>query len=158
MEYNIKKGRHFCWHWFKFFFKKECILTHDVKFTSSCLYKFGDVDDFDINKLFGRSFGMHHKNSVRFGWRPEKDKILISSYVYINGIREFNDVCICDIDKTYTFTIDCKDKLVLLEISTDTYKTKYGIKLEKSCNFGYKLYPYFGGNKTAPHDICIQIT
>ena len=158
MIYFIKKGRHFCWHWFKFFFKKECVLKHDITFTESCLYKFGDVDDFDINKLFGRSFGMHHKNSVRFGWRTEKDKILISSYVYINGIREYNDICTCDINKKYTFTIDCRDTLILLEISAEPYKTRYGIKMENHTNFGYKLYPYFGGNKKAPHDIMIEFT
>jgi len=157
MKYIIKKNRHFGWHWFKLFFKKESILKHDVTFTQSCLYKFGDVDDFDINKLFGRSFGMHHKNSVRFGWRPDKNKIVIYSYTYRNSVREYKELTTCDVGKSYTFQITCKDDLALMQVSCSSYKIRYGATLEKGGNFGYKLYPFFGGNKAAPHDVTIFV-
>ena len=43
-------------------------MSCEVSFTESCRYNVGK-DQSDINKLFGFSVGMHHKNSVRVGWR-----------------------------------------------------------------------------------------
>jgi hypothetical protein len=120
------------------------------------LYHFGDVDDLDINKLFGRSFGLHHKNSVRFGWRIDGNKIAIYSYSYVNGQRISNMITKCSVEKEYKFTMTTKDKLTILEVDCDSYKIRYGVETGGS-NFGYKLYPYFGGNKTAPHDLTIYL-
>ena len=55
-------------------------MSCEVVFTESCRYNVGK-DQSDINKLFGFSIGMHHKNSVRVGWRyvPSADLIEIVS-------------------------------------------------------------------------------
>lgn len=156
MLYTIKKGCHYGWHWFWPFLGKTCVIKHEVVFKQNCLYRFGDADDFDVNKLFGRSFGFHHKNSVRFGWRPFKGKIAIFSYVYRNGERSINELGICDIDKKYTFQIKCKDNFTLFEMGDESHKTRFGVNTSGS-PFGYKLYPYFGGNRKAPHDIDIRL-
>ena len=40
-------------------------------------------DDEDINKLYGFSYGVHHKNSLRFSWKPDfnnKGMIKVSAY------------------------------------------------------------------------------
>ena len=157
MEHTIKKGRHYGWHFFKIFFTKNSILKYDVTFTPSCLYSFGDVDDFDVNKLFGRSFGMHHQDSVRFGWRPDKNKIAIFSYTYTNGKRDMNQLFTCDIGKKYTMSMDCKENLAILEIVYNQSKIRYAVDVLSKKKWGYKLYPYFGGNKTAPQDVNIYL-
>jgi len=74
-------------------------ITRYFKFTETAIYRFYDEDQHDVNKLFGFSFGMHHNNSVRFGWRPTEDltKIEIVGYEYVNKLR-VPTIPICDIE------------------------------------------------------------
>ena len=62
------------------------------RFDKNCIYQVDEKNDF-TNKLFGWSYGMHHKNSIRVGWRPAFDaetskKIDLFFYSYNNGIRK----------------------------------------------------------------------
>jgi len=85
----IREGRHRSNISFFVPFINKCMMSYSVVFTNSCEYDLVNNDQYDINKIFGLSFGLHHKNSARFGWRwnTEKKKIEILAYVYVNGKR-----------------------------------------------------------------------
>jgi hypothetical protein len=131
-------------------------------FTNSSLYFFNDEDQHDVNKLFGFSFGWHHKDSVRFGWRPSEEpfKMEIVGYEYINGLR-VPTIPICDvhIGVWYRYELKYNGNLNQIEYYVSDGEKQFGmvhpITLKKKLNLGYRLYLYFGGNKKAPHDIII---
>lgn len=142
---------------------KEYSVTRYFKFTESAIYFIEDEDQYDVNKLFGFSFGWHHRDSVRFGWRPNKtlDKIEIVGYEYIDKLR-VPTIPICDVDLNKWYKYELKYKAgVDCQIEYDVtngithYGTIHPIKLKKKWNLGYKLFLYFGGNKKAPRDIVI---
>jgi hypothetical protein len=115
------------------------------------------INQYDINKLYGFSDNNadHHQFSARFGWRWSDNALRLFAYVYNNGIvisKELGSVTIgkevnCSIkvgEAIYTFIID--EITEYLPRSSTTSLAK-----------GYLLYPYFGGDELAPHDINIWI-
>ncbi len=157
IQYIIHKGQQYCDdNNFKTIAYSE--LKFKVKFDSSAIYTTKEpANQYDINKLYGFSDNNsgHHQFSARFGWRWSDGALRLFGYVYNEGIRrskELGTVTIgaennCSIQAGhgfYTFT---------LNTITDTLLRK-SITLEAA---GYKLYPYFGGDETAPHDIKIWI-
>jgi hypothetical protein len=145
-------------------------ITKQVTFNKSAIYQFHDEDQYDINKLFGLSYGMHHTNSTRFGWRSlgvYSSMIEIVAYCYVDGKRVEEDgtnlyIGMVDINKPYTFHITVTDEdynFSIIDFTGDDFKvvgsktiTHNGIP-----KLGYHLYPYFGGNRAAPHNITINI-
>ena len=122
-------------------------------FDETALYEGSD----DINKLYGFSDcnSTVHDNSTRFGWRPNKDKISIFSYVYCNGKRTFTYITDVTLNKKTRYSIS---------MGKDYVFTVNGVSVTENrcnnCNTGVYslLQPYFGGNSPAPHDIYIKIT
>lgn len=132
-----------------------------VKFDSTAIYKTKDtLSQHSINKLYGFSDNnaQHHEFSARFGWRWKNNELHLFTYVYNNSMsildwsKDLGKVEIgaeinCSIKvnaDTYVFTMNGKSEA--LPRAAKTAKAE-----------GYKLYPYFGGNETAPHDITIWI-
>lgn len=161
----LKKGKHRSGFFFapKFIYKSvhkiQFIIEHD------CYFKPVDNDDLDINKLFGFSFGMHHKNSIRLGWRPSSTssyKMEIFYYLYNKGVRTYHYLCDIDCHKTNDVTITCDYKNNCFDISVVT-PDGFSIKKQKvkfvypKFKIGYYLFPYFGGNKTAPKTMHIFV-
>jgi hypothetical protein len=129
-----------------------------VKFDSSSIYQCIDpANQYDINKLFGFSDnnGPHHVFSARIGWRWSDNALRLFGYIYNNGVQENKEIAAIAIGKeincrikatstSYIFTVD-GTAVTMPRLSTTP--------LAK----GYQLYPYFGGDELAPHDITIQI-
>ena len=161
MDFIIEKGKHYSnqylYKLFNFLNLKRT-LSFNVKFTNSCRYNLFDVDQEDDNKLFGFSLGFdHHKYSARFGWFYENEEIYLSTYTYDNGIRKYEIISKVELNKFYQLSIiDNVDNWVFI-IKGDKLVKKV---ISKSIKFkyGYKLWPYFGGNESAPHDIIIEMT
>lgn len=133
-------------------------ISVDLNFHESCWFKYKDADDNDVNKLVGVSFGRHHTNSVRVGWVPnfdKKDKIALYFYTYNNGIRsivKFKEIW-CGLNYTLIIRFSEKENTCTFNL----YRKDF-LENEKAIPFvipkttlGYYLWPYFGGNKTAPH-------
>lgn len=130
-----------------------------VKFDSSAIYQTTLAENqWDINKLYGFSDNNtdHHQYSARFGWNWRDGALRLHAYVYNKGVveaRELTTVAIgaeteCSIRVTggaYLFSVEGKMLAAMPRQSTS----------EKGR--GYQLYPYFGGDETAPHDIRIFI-
>jgi len=168
MKLKIPKNKRRAFPYFDMFVpvlirkNKSFSITKQFKFTDSTLYRFDDEDQHDVNKLFGFSFGMHHNDSVRFGWRPSTQpyRMEIVGYEYLNKLR-IPTIPICDIqlNKWYKYELKYIAETEQIEYTVsnenETHSTIHPITLKHNWNFGYKLYLYFGGNKKAPHDIII---
>ncbi len=155
--YTIKQGEHYCDGSALINVEYE-LLNFIVKFDSSAIYKTKEaVNQADINKLYGFSDNneQHHKFSARFGWCWNNSSISLFGYTYNNGERSAKFL---DSIKIGT-QVYCA-----IKVSADKYIFSVGDKvqsmprLSKTTNAkGYKLFPYFGGDELAPHDIRIWI-
>lgn len=157
IKYTIRKGQHFTDG--NVFTPVETeALKFLVHFDSSAIYQTIVAENqYDINKLYGFSDNntQHHLYSARIGWRWSDSALRLFAYVYNNGIvssKELSIVTIgADIDcsiavagSEYIFTIN--DQRTAMPRLSTTPKAK-----------GYLLYPYFGGDEVAPHDVTIRI-
>lgn len=166
MKYTINKGEfysspiHFGIHLRK---TKE---KFKVKFSKECLYTPIDWEN-DYNKLIGWSYGLHHKNSIRIGWRPcnNSAQIELCIYIYENGVRKISDnTLIINVDTEYEFTLEYEvdfDNRITLSYPRpmNGYKQYTAIRMYtniKPC-MGYNLYPYFGGNNPSPNKMTIEL-
>lgn len=160
MVFTIKKGQHYnfgLWHLFPFCFSKNLFFT--FKLSKECLFELKEADDYDVNKIFGRSFGLdHHKDSVRIGWIPSTHdgKYSLYLYWYNAGERDMKKICELDAEKEYAMRLDFFLDICCYEVfkETDVYSIHFVLPKR---TFGQYLFPYFGGNKTAPHDMKIKI-
>ena len=133
-------------------------LKFTARFDSSAIYHTLDpINQFDINKLYGFSDNNsgHHSYSARFGWRWSQNALRLFGYTYNNGVRESKELGIVKIGVEN----NCSIKIAMHQY----YFTLNGItdSMERSSTtgkaLGYKLYPYFGGDELAPHEINIWI-
>lgn len=129
-----------------------------VKFDSSAIYTTtAPENQYDINKLYGFSDNgaQHHLYSARFGWRWSDGALRLFAYTYNNGVRNEKEIGVVAIGtevqcaiavsiEVYEFTVN--DKTVMMPRQSATASAK-----------GYQLYPYFGGDEVAPHDVRIWI-
>lgn len=157
IQYIVKKGENYSSHPFKIFTGKK---SHKIEviFDESCIYDLGNNNQYDINKLWGVSFGAHQNNSIRIGWNWNliTKKIDLYWYKYQNGEFTFgyfksyniNEFVTIDVyfdysSSNFTFISDNMAKII--------YHKYPFLKV------GYYLYFYFGGNEVAPHDIIAHI-
>ncbi len=162
MIFLTKKGKHYS---NQFVYKalnilnRERFLEYSVLFNDTCRYELPKEDQEDINKLFGFSLGFnHHQDSARFGWFYKNDKIHLYSYIYDEGKRSYEFITNLDLNKKYSLT------LIEYQGSWEFGVSREGAisvikKIDKKKSFcmGYRLWPYFGGNNPAPHDIEIYL-
>ncbi|TAD82384.1 MAG: hypothetical protein EAY75_16500 [Bacteroidetes bacterium] len=132
-------------------------LRYRVIFDSSCVYSTVDPkNQIDINKLFGfaDNNSFHQVNSARIGWRWLNDGLELLGYVYNNGTRSFqyittvslfehHDCFIRVVGGEYIFTVDNSVSITMPRASKNATAQ------------GYLLFPYFGGDETAPKNITI---
>ena len=133
----------------------------EVIFESSCIYLESDLFNpsnyLDVNKLIGFSdCDRHHSQySCRVGWRASGDSIELLIYK-----RDDNNIGFKSLKKVYpdqivNVTLDFKDTIYTSCIDgiCDT--------LVRPCpNWSgrkYSLFPFFGGQETAPHKMKILI-
>tara|TARA_B100000963_G_scaffold59574_1_gene47573 strand:+ start:971 stop:1513 length:543 start_codon:yes stop_codon:yes gene_type:complete len=153
--YTIKKGKHRSTYSYNT--SRDTVFTWKIIFDSSAIYTTQDsANQYDINKLIGWSdCGENHMDySIRFGWRWLNDSLEIHWFRHQHGQFEFNKIKSINLNKSYTYYMSLE-------------KTKYRlcidetcIDLDRTCSLEYKkykLYPYFGGQEPAPHDIKIKI-
>ncbi len=130
-----------------------------IRFDSSTIYQTQRAENqHDWNKVMGFSDcnSMHHQNSIRLVWRYSAEKgIELGGYAYTNGKRAFKSITTTKIDQ-------------ISEVSIVALRKKYVVTVnEKSVDFpracssrfiAYQLFPYFGGDESAPTDIAIFIS
>lgn len=161
-KYIIKKDKHSSSPLIKFDIVYNKWIQFRVKFTESCLYKFDNVDGEDINKLMGFSDGGYHmNNSARIGWRCINNKdIELFSFCHINGKMDYKYITSVEIDEQVLINMFVNDDEYMIDVTNSNFKmftTRVKRGAKNKFNVDYLLYPYFGGNHTAPHDIEILI-
>ena len=135
-------------------------MRFNATFEAGCIYETKEPSNQDdINKLYGFSDcgDAHHTNSARFGWRwnLKKSKIEIFAYTYAHKTVAYKYITDVDIDANNEYSIKIVDHKYLFTIN--------GIKVEmdRGCSnkhsIKYHLFPYFGGDETAPHSMTIKI-
>lgn len=132
-------------------------MVFEVLFDSTAIYTTQlRENQGDINKLYGFSdcSSFHHSNSARFGWRYHKNGLELFAYTYAQGKRSFVSMGSINVNEKYTCTIVAKNGQYVFYLNNEN-KTL----MERGCNSGlqFRLYPYFGGNETAPHNMNIWI-
>ncbi len=138
---------------------QSSVLTFDAIFDQSAIYQTQQIENqHDINKLMGFSDcnSLHHENSARFGWRWLDGNLEIHAYAYASGKRVTRFIGNVDIDTSNTYQITMtQDSYIFNLVGFNPVV----IKRENHCNRGfyYMLFPYFGGDESAPHDILIQV-
>ncbi len=155
--YTIKQGQQFC---DKNSYTPVSIteLKFKVKFDSSAIYNtINPYNQGDINKLYGFSDNnaQHHQFSARFGWRWFNNSLEIFAYIYNNGVVAYQKVGDAIIGTTAEYSI---------KVNSETYQFTLGNNIvtmprasTTTTGLGYKLFPYFGGDELAPHDVRILI-
>lgn len=134
-------------------------LRFEAIFDSTAIYEtFIEENQHDINKLLGFSEcnDQHHDNSARFGWRWLNDVLEIHTYVYNNNERTSIFMGTIALEQAYTYEIEMRDENYVFMV--DGLETVI-VPRTHSCNRGlyYMLFPYFGGDETAPHDLLIRV-
>lgn len=132
-------------------------MTFKVTFDSTAIYKTEDpANQADINKLYGLSDcgTHHHQNSARFGWRWFNDELEIHAYNYSNGKRYFSYITSVALNEEFTYSLELTEDEYIFSLNDQI------ISMDRYCSesaSAYKLFPYFGGDEKAPHDIAIII-
>jgi len=129
-----------------------------VKFDSSAIYQTALLENQeDINKLYGFSDNEadHHIFSARFGWRWSNQALRLFTYVYNSSELSFQEIGTIEIGREYTCSIKVTATSYIFSVNGKTIETPRASITAMAK--GYKLYPYFGGDEAAPHDIQIRI-
>ena len=135
----------------------ENLLTFAFRFDETGRYDLGDLDQIDTNKLIGFKYGVDpHQNSFRFGWRwsTEDEYMIIVAYSYVDGVRDIYDIGYCFLNQIYSGEIEETEEEIIYRFQGAEYVISKSTKKTKQ---KYFLFPYFGGNKKAPHNINIEM-
>ena len=164
-HYLIEEGEHKSKVVGGFFGDKLRTLKRDqfsftARFDETAVYDLNSNNQHDINKLMGfaDANSMHQDNSIRFGWcyNLTTRKVDIFGYAYLDGERFYQRITDIDIGETGQFRIDLTDEAYELTVN-DENKLIVPRKVKNKRGIYYLLFPYFGGNEVAPHDINIFI-
>jgi hypothetical protein len=156
-KYTIRQGQQYCdQNGFKPVEIEEMKLV--VKFDSTAIYQTALAENQnDINKLYGFSDNNtdHHQYSARFGWRWSSNALRLFAYVYNEGTVTSKELTTVAIGAEVNCSIQVTSTSYLFTINGLTERLPRMVTTPKGQ--GYQLYPYFGGDETAPHDINIWI-
>lgn len=157
-KYTIRAGQNYCDE-NKFTSTSYSELKFIARFDNSAIYTNVNPDNqLDINKLYGFSDNnslSHQQYSARFGWRWSDNAIRIFGYVYNNGARESKELGTVapGTENSYSIKVTPKSYVFALNGVVDSLPRT---STTATAN-GYKLYPYFGGDESAPQTIYIWI-
>lgn len=133
-------------------------LKFDVKFDSTAIYQTSDpANQEDINKLYGfaDNNSQHHEFSARFGWNWARGSLRLYAYTYNAGVRDSREIIAIQPGFVYPCSIKVTENKYLFTV--DHHTIEMARQSTTASAIGYRLYPYFGGDETAPHDITISI-
>jgi hypothetical protein len=157
-EYIIPKGSHSATaNYYQVVNKAEMHFL--AIFDSSCTYAVTDPKNAtDINKLYGFSDcgSFHQENSARVGWVWNGQAIELHAYCYTDSVRKSSLLGTVKIGSPCELSIKPSAGKYVFTLNGTT-----SVTMNRGCTSstisGYQLYPYFGGDEVAPHDVYIYI-
>ena len=113
----------------------------------------------DVNKIYGMSdFGkIHQKYSIRLGWRYINGEIELCWLRHEEGRHSSATIRTIEPNEIYNAVINITTFYYQIVINSDTTLVRRRPDGYWGLVRRYYLYPYFGGNEYAPHDITIKI-
>lgn len=170
--YTISKGNHFSSPRSLKFHTGVSSQVRTVVFDSTCVYRFGDAEDGDINKLYGWGVGLTNRHSIRIGWNCKSGEgIDLYAYFHVNGRRWM--VPRDSSSSSGRADLIGKGFIPGLPISCGIHRARDGISFEavqgskrhklfiRYRDFpngpGQYMYPYFGGTYPAPQTMRITL-
>ena len=156
-KYTIRQGQNYC-DGNNFVSTSYSELNFIAKFDSTAIYSnVNPYNQLDINKLYGfaDNNSTHQQFSARFGWRWSDNALRLFGYVYNDGIRSSKELGIVSIGAENNCSIKVNPKTYVFSLNGKVDSLPRTSTTAKA--IGYKLYPYFGGDETAPHNIYIWI-
>lgn len=155
-RFTIPKGQHYSTYRVELL--QSTSLIFQATFDESVIYKSQtEENQWDTNKLMGISDcnSFHQDNSARFGWRWLNDRVEILAYCYVDGERIIELIGSTKPFQVNTYEIQLTDSKYIFKFDKEVME----IPRAKPCDVGayYLLFPYFGGDETAPHDIHIMV-
>ena len=157
VEYTIRQGQH---HADQNSYQQVNYdeLKFVVRFDSTAIYQTAKASNQeDIDKLYGFSDNnsQHQQFSARFGWNWVQSALRLYAYTYNNGERTSQEITTLHIGNEYNCSIKVMNQNYIFSVNSTTIAMPRSSITAKGD--GYKLYPYFGGDETAPHDIHVWI-
>lgn len=137
---------------------KRSELNFIVKFNSTAVYRTASAQNqSDINKLYGFSEGnqSHHVNSARIGWRWYNNQLQLLAYVYNNNVATHQVITTVAIGQEVNCTIKISGNSYQFDVSGSVVTLPRASATTQAD--GFMLYPFFGGDEMAPHNIHIWI-
>lgn len=157
IKYTIQKGNQYCdGNSYKAVEITE--LKFVARFDSTAIYETTSPENqYDINKLYGFSDNNadHHQYSARFGWRWSGEALHLFAYIYNNGVVTSKELTTASIGAEINCSIKVTPTNYLFTVNGITTQLPRMATSERGK--GYQLYPYFGGDEVAPHEINIWI-
>ncbi|GAA4402710.1 hypothetical protein GCM10023187_18060 [Nibrella viscosa] len=156
--YQIKAGQHFSQQ-DALRFTSKTTLTFEATFNESAMYQSREPgNQGDINKLYGFSdCNTHHQtNSARFGWNWTGNALRIYAYCYQNSKVIAQEIGTVNLNETNTYQLAIVGSKYVFRLRNKTVEIPRGCS-ETATQQRYRLYPYFGGDEPAPHDVTISI-
>lgn len=157
IKYTIEKGNQYCNNnGLKAIEITE--MKFSVRFDSTAIYETVlPENQYDINKLYGFSDNNadHHQYSARFGWRWSGKALRLFAYIYNEGSVLSKELTTIAIGTDINCSIKLTSTNYLFTVNGITTQLPRMATTEKAK--GYQLYPYFGGDEVAPHQITIWI-
>jgi hypothetical protein len=157
VKYTIRKGQQYC-DQSTYKTVETAEMKFVVKFDSTAIYQTAlPENQYDINKLYGFSDNNadHHQYSARFGWRWSDNALRLFAYVYNEGVVTSKELALVDIGKEINCSIQVTNSSYLFTVNSITERMPRMAGTPKAQ--GYQLYPYFGGDEKAPHDVILWI-
>lgn len=153
----IKKGEHYSTYRAATLQSKE--LRFYARFDSSAIYVSKTPENqWDVNKLLGFSdANVHHQeHSARIGWRWLDNHLEVFAYVYSDSQRIIEPLGTANLGQNHLYEIILLDDRYRFRFDdTELDVTRTHVPSQKGTY--YMLFPFFGGNEVAPHDIRIWI-
>lgn len=141
------------------------VLKVKVTFNESCIYNYGEINQWDWNKLVGikKSLFFPKKNSFMIGWRwnSDKDRLELTPYYHDGeGNNHFNDRGVF-----YVSREELKDPITI-KIDTSGFNTSFSLNSRNYSYYstspcyieggGWLINPWWGGTKLPPHKSTID--
>lgn len=141
-----------------------------ITLDANCYYDLSNDNNYDINKIFGYTWGFDPgNNSFRIGWNCYKKNGLIQIFYYTHNFKVRNPAPTDNYDKTLLFEAPTGTRMhfwgdfLRWPGAIRIYSSEYSGYVDVPFNFvnvplwGVYNNPYFGGDEVAPHTMNFTI-
>jgi hypothetical protein len=158
VKYTIPKGGQSSTPSVYKYFTNISVLAFDVRFDSTAIYQTVlPSNQADINKLYGFADDNkpHWVSSARIGWRWFGNELQLMGYVYNDSVNVNQLITAVPLNKDITCSIQVNGSKYTFTANGKSIELPRTAK--STGGLGYRLFPFFGGDEMAPHEMYIFV-